>query len=97
MKDSKDAALTTCRTCCYWSELIAKTHGGELVAMCLAERGPRAWRYTRDDARCPAWEVAREGSIDDLETGHLARARILELSDPETSIHEGTGSQDVSR
>ena len=83
MTDTNAAATNACRTCCYWSELIAKTRGGVLVAMCLAERGPRAWRYTRDDAGCAAWQEAREGSIDDPETGHLACARILEPSDPD--------------
>ena len=53
-----------CKTCCYWSELIAKTRGGVLVAMCLAANGPRAWRYTRDDANCAEWEKARDGAID---------------------------------
>jgi hypothetical protein len=56
-----------CKTCCFWSELIAKTRGGVLVAMCLAASGPRAWRYTRDDANCAAWEKARDGAIDDPE------------------------------
>lgn len=96
MTDSENVTMTTCRSCCYWSELIAKTRCGVLVAMCLAEGGPRAWRYTRDDASCAAWDEAREGSIDDPETGHLARARILELSDTEISIHEGPETHDVS-
>jgi hypothetical protein len=69
---------TRCQTCCYWSELIAKTRGGLLVAMCLAADGPRAWRYTRNDADCPAWEEARDGAIDDPDTGELARMHILE-------------------
>ena len=93
MTDSGNATMMTCRSCCYWSELIAKTRGGVLVAMCLAERGPRAWRYTRDDSRCTAWDEAREGAIDDPETGHLARALILELNDPEISTNQDPDTQ----
>ena len=96
MTDSRNVIPTTCRSCCYWSELIAKTRGGVLVAMCLADGGPRACRYTRDDASCTGWEEAREGSIDDPETGHLARARILESADPEISIQDGPETQGVS-
>ncbi len=65
MIDARCEADRRCQTCCYWSELIAKTRGGVLVAMCLAANGPRAWRYTRDDAGCATWEEAREGAIDD--------------------------------
>ena len=93
MMDAERATIATCRTCCYWSELIAKTRGGVLVAMCLAERGPRAWRYTRDDAGCTAWDEAREGTIDDPETGHLARARILGSSDLEISTNQDPDTQ----
>ncbi|MCX7166634.1 MAG: hypothetical protein NTV11_10215 [Rhodocyclales bacterium] len=93
MTDSEDATTTTCRSCCYWSELIAKTRGGVLVAMCLAERGPRSWRYTRDDSSCTAWERAREGSIDDPETERLARTLVLESSDPKISIYKNSETQ----
>ncbi len=78
MSTEDKTTATRCQTCCYWSELIAKTRGGLLVAMCLAANGPRAWRYTRDDAGCPAWEEARDGAIDNPDTGELARMHILE-------------------
>ena len=65
MIDARCEADRPCQTCCYWSELIAKTRGGVLVAMCLAASGPRAWRYTREDAGCATWEESREGAIDD--------------------------------
>jgi hypothetical protein len=91
--DAEHVTIETCRTCCYWSELIAKTRGGALVAMCLAEQGPRAWRYTRDDTSCTVWDEAREGAIDDPETGHLARARILGSSDPEISTNQDPEAQ----
>jgi hypothetical protein len=93
MTNMNAAATHACRTCCYWSELIAKTRGGVLVAMCLAERGPRAWRYTRDDAKCTAWDEAREGAVDDPETGHLALARILDSSDPELPVNQDPDAQ----
>ncbi len=89
MSAPKNAKTGACRTCCYWSELIAKTRGGVLVAMCLAEQGPRAWRYTRDDANCAAWQEARDGAIDDPETGHLARARVQRPTNQDISSSEG--------
>jgi acetoin utilization deacetylase AcuC-like enzyme len=92
MSPPKNAKTDACRTCCYWSELIAKTRGGALVAMCLAEQGPRAWRYTRDDANCAAWQEARDGAIDDPETGHLARARVQRSTDQDILSSEGPGA-----
>ena len=88
MTDTNAAPTNACRTCCYWSELIAKTRGGVLVAMCLSAAGPRAWRYTRNDASCAAWEEAREGAIDDPDTGDLARLRLMEETDPTVLSHE---------
>lgn len=88
MSDEEKMTHTRCRTCCYWSELIAKTHGGLLVAMCLAANGPRAWRYTRDDAECQDWEEAREGAIDHPETGGLAQTQLLENSNARLSGQE---------
>ncbi len=73
MADTERLTDSTCHTCCYWSELIAKTHGGVLVAMCLATNGPRAWRYTRDNSECRAWEEARDGAIDDPKTDAYRR------------------------
>jgi hypothetical protein len=83
----------TCRTCCYWSELIAKTSGGLLVAMCLAERGPRAWRYTRDGADCTTWDEVRKGAIDDLATGHVVCARVLAKANQEVSTDQDPDAQ----
>ncbi len=80
---------TRCRTCCYWSELIAKTHGGSLVAMCLAANGPHAWRYTRDDAGCPRWEAARDGAIDDPQNSEVVRADLQKKEGPNLSCHNG--------
>jgi hypothetical protein len=83
MRDKEKPTDGRCRTCCYWSELIAKTHGGLLVAMCLASNGPRAWRYTRDDAGCQDWEEARDGAIDDPQNGEVARIPSLEKTNHE--------------
>ncbi len=87
MSDEERLTDTNCRTCCYWSELIAKTHSGVLVAMCLAANGPRAWRYTRDEVECSAWEKARDGAIDDPETGERTRIDLSGKAGPKLSGH----------
>lgn len=53
-----------CSTCSYWSELIAKTRSGVLMAMCLNDSSPKSWRYVRDAHGCPGWVEATEGAID---------------------------------
>jgi hypothetical protein len=83
MRDKGKPTDGHCRTCCYWSELIAKTHGGLLVAMCLAANGPRAWRYTRDDAGCPDWEEARDCLIDAPQNEEAAGMRAVEKNNHE--------------
>lgn len=88
MSNEEQLNGTRCRTCCYWSELIAKTHGGLLVAMCLAASGPRAWRYTRDDAGCPAWEEARDGAIDSPQNDHVIRMDLSEKTSKKPSGHD---------
>jgi hypothetical protein len=90
MRDKEKSTDSRCRTCCYWSELIAKTHGGWLVAMCLAADGPRAWRYTRDDAGCPDWEKARDGAIDNPQNNELVRMDLPDKADPNLSCHNRT-------
>ena len=87
MSNEEQLNGTRCRTCCYWSELIAKTHGGLLVAMCLAASGPRAWRYNRDDAGCPAWEEARDGAIDSPQNDHVIRMDLSEKTSKKPSGH----------
>lgn len=76
MRDKEKPTDGRCRTCCYWSELIAKTHGGLLLAMCLAANAPRAWRYRCDDAGCLVWEEVRNSAIDDSDTGEMARMQL---------------------
>lgn len=53
-----------CRTCCHWSELIAKTRNGVLAAVCLNSASPRAWRYVIESHGCEHWVEATDGAVD---------------------------------
>ena len=59
-----------CKGCRYWSEMIAKSQGGEVVALCLAQRGrnPAAIfssEYTASWQTCPAWASGHLGPVDE--------------------------------
>ena len=54
---------TTCGTCMFWSERIAKSEGcGPIEALCLSECGPHRQKYIKETHTC---EFAQAGpSID---------------------------------
>lgn len=79
---TESGGTTSCGTCCYWSELIAKTRCGVLVAVCLSGQGGHTGAYTRADNRCEAWELATDGVIDDPEGGDRARLRSSQFIRP---------------
>jgi hypothetical protein len=42
-----------CETCCYWSDLLARSEGGDgLQAVCLCIGGPRYSQYTKGAESC---------------------------------------------
>ena len=79
---TESSGTTSCGSCCYWSELIAKTRCGVLVAVCLSGHGTHANAYTRGDNGCDAWELAADGAIDDPESKDLAGLRSPQFARP---------------
>ena len=53
-----------CAGCRYWSEMVAKSQGNSIVAMCLAD-GPLSGKYTRSSQACPSWKSGHLGAVDD--------------------------------
>lgn len=54
-----------CAGCRFWSEMIARSHGGGPVeAMCLAD-GPQSGKYVSDRQTCVAWKSGHLGAVDD--------------------------------
>jgi len=56
--------MHTCKTCRFWSQLVAKASGGEMTSMCLTERSGHAAEYMPGSFSCAAWKEATHGSID---------------------------------
>lgn len=66
----------TCEGCRYWSEMVARSHGGGPVeALCLANEGPRSGKYTTARTTCTSWASGHFGAVDDPpDYGEAARA-----------------------
>lgn len=58
-------ATRNCAGCRYWSEMIAKAEGLQVVAMCLAPSGPNRARYVGPRTTCDAWAAGDLGAIDE--------------------------------
>lgn len=56
-----------CKGCRYWSEMVAKVEGGEVLALCLARGGAarQGGLYTYARLTCPAWKSGHHGAVDD--------------------------------
>lgn len=55
-----------CKGCKFWSEMIARAHGGGPVeALCLATGGQYSGKYTVASTRCDKWESGENGAIDE--------------------------------
>jgi hypothetical protein len=54
-----------CAGCRYWSEMIAKAEGSRVVAMCLADGGPRNGEYMSGAETCSAFARNTFGAVDD--------------------------------
>lgn len=65
-----------CAGCRFWSEMIAQCiGGGPVTAMCLAESGRYAGKYTAAHQRCDSWRSGHFGAVDDPPNyGEVTRA-----------------------
>lgn len=55
----------TCKHCRYWSDLIAKSDGASMSAVCLNKQSVYTNAYTGSFMSCPQWASWHLGSIDD--------------------------------
>lgn len=66
-----------CKTCRYWSEMLAQSCGGPVEAVCLNSESPHSGRYTVGIVICHKWANNALGSVDDpsfLQSGEDAEA-----------------------
>jgi hypothetical protein len=62
--DMESGVPKTCSQCRFWSDRIARAHGGPLEAMCLALAGPQARKFVRAKHTCSAWKKNVDGAVD---------------------------------
>lgn len=83
MSHRTDGATHNCAGCRYWSEMIAKSHGPAVLAMCIAPEGsPLHGKYTREKTTCSAWASGHLGAVD--EPGQDPNAYAGETACPPT-------------
>ena len=54
-----------CKGCRFWSEMLAYSDGGPVMAMCLSDTGSRANQYTLGFATCESWKSGYFGAVDE--------------------------------
>ncbi len=66
MSDRTYGETRNCAGCRFWSEMIAQAIGGGPVeAMCLADAGRFAGKYTSARRTCDSWKSGHFGAVDD--------------------------------
>ena len=53
-----------CGGCRFWSEMIARSYGGPVEAMCLG-KGPLKGKYVTARQTCNGWKSGHLGAVDD--------------------------------
>ena len=53
-----------CKGCRYWSEMIAKTHGSGVQAMCISDESSERSKYKHGSENCNKWASGHHGAID---------------------------------
>ncbi len=54
-----------CKGCRYWSEMLARSNGGPVEAVCLNSDSAKQGHYTSGSATCDSWESGHDGAIDE--------------------------------
>ena len=54
-----------CKGCRFWSEMIAKSDGNGVEAMCLNSTGPKSQKYTVARSTCDGWRSGHFGAVDE--------------------------------
>ena len=53
-----------CKGCRFWSELIAKSENGGVVAMCINSKSSEKGKYKANHQACDNWASGHYGAID---------------------------------
>jgi hypothetical protein len=75
-----------CKTCRFWSELMAQSSSQGIQAMCLNFNSPHHQQWTLGEYCCPKWKSGHHSSIDDPECGNKA----IELYAMEDAANDGS-------
>ena len=79
-----------CECCRFWSELVAKSKPGGIVALCLNSKSEFKGKYKLGSASCNQWASGHHGAVDDPEIGEKAvRLYELEVPVPPRPVLEG--------
>ena len=70
--------MRNCRSCKYWSEVIAQVQDGQTVAMCVST-GPRASEYMPRGGSCPAYVLGMPVDLDCVPPGQRERSVMARL------------------
>jgi len=53
-----------CKGCRFWSEMLAKSDGGPVFAMCLNSKSSEYQNYKAGFGRCDEWKSGHLGAVD---------------------------------
>jgi hypothetical protein len=67
-----EARNKSCKTCRFWSELIAASSSQGITALCLNLNSPHHQKWTLGEHHCLKWGSGHHGAIDDPEVGNKA-------------------------
>src|SRR5262245_49636346 len=76
--DIRRAENKTCKSCRYWSELVAQTTSEpprEIEALCLVHDGPRHGTFTRPRWTCQRWHPGKAIDWDEAHTPWYAKLK----------------------
>ena len=65
MTHRTDGETRNCKGCRYWSEMIARAHGGPVEAMCLGPMSPARGKYMAGHRTCADWASGHLGAVDE--------------------------------
>lgn len=64
MSDRTFGQTQNCKGCRYWSEMMARTDGDHVLAVCLSQ-GSLMHTWTGGFQTCEAWASGHDGAIDE--------------------------------
>jgi hypothetical protein len=53
-----------CKGCRFWSEMIARSQGDGVAAMCINSEGSESGKYKFGSDKCESWKSGHYGAVD---------------------------------